>query len=303
MNIMDSPSYLGLYEQGKLEDIKDKLLKELEGCVLCPRNCKVNRIKGEVGFCKTARFAVVSSFNLHFGEEPPLVGRGGSGTIFFTWCNLGCIYCQNYSISHLGEGSEVKPDELAALMLSLQKRGAHNINFVTPTHVIAQIIEALIIAIEKGLRLPLVYNSGGYDKLSTLKEIDGVFDIYMPDAKYSDEHFSHKYSSAKDYWQVCQDALLEMHRQVGDLVMDGYGIAKRGLLVRHLVLPNRVAGSFKVLDFIAKKISKDSYVNIMDQYHPCFKEYSIKELSRRIAQQEFNEVLEHAANISLHRGF
>ena len=232
-----------------------------------------------------------------------MVGRGGSGTIFFTWCNLGCMYCQNYSISHLGEGSEVKPDELAALMLSLQKRGAHNINFVTPTHVIAQIIEALILAIEKGLRLPLVYNSGGYDKLSTLKEIDGVFDIYMPDAKYSDEHPSFKYSTAKDYWQVCQDAPLEMHRQVGDLIMDEYGVAKKGLLIRHLVLPNRIAGSFKVLDFISKKISKNSYVNIMNQYYPSFKGYSNKELSRRITQQEFDEVLEYATKIGLHRGF
>lgn len=300
---MDTPSYLRLYKEGKLTTIKNKLLKELENCVLCPRNCKVNRLKGGIGFCKTGRFAAVSSFDLHFGEEPPLVGRSGSGTIFFTWCNLGCIYCQNYSISHLGEGSEVKPAELAALMLSLQKRGAHNINFVTPTHVIAQIIEALILAIEDGLRLPLVYNSGGYDKLSTLKEIDGVFDIYMPDAKYSDEHFSFNYSQAKDYWQVCQEALLEMHKQVGDLIMDEHGVAKRGLLVRHLVLPNRIAGSFKVLDFIAKKISRDSYVNIMDQYYPCFKGYSIKKLSRKISRQEFDEVLNSATKKGLHRGF
>lgn len=300
---MDAPSYIRLYEEGKLTAIKDKLLKKLKTCELCPRNCKVNRLKGKIGFCKTGEFSAVSSFNLHFGEEPPLVGRGGSGTIFFTCCNLGCLYCQNYTISHLGEGSEVKPPDLAAMMLSLQKKGAHNINFVTPSHVVAQIIEALILAIEGGLRLPLVYNSGGYDKLSTLKEIDSIFDIYMPDAKYSDEHFSFKYSRAKDYWQACQDSLLEMHRQVGDLVMDEYGVARKGLLIRHLVLPNRIAGSFKVLDFIAKKISKDSYVNIMEQYYPCFKGYAFKELSRRITQQEFDETLEHARKIGLHRGF
>lgn len=299
---MDTPSYLRLYEKGKLSAIKDRLLKRLKSCELCPRDCKVDRLEGEIGFCKTGRFAVVSSYNLHFGEEPLLVGRSGSGTIFFTWCNLGCLYCQNYTISHMGEGREIKPAKLAETMLYLQEQGAHNINFVTPTHVVAQIIEALILAVERGLRLPLVYNSGGYDESSTLKEIDGVFDIYMPDAKYSDEHFSFKYSKAKDYWQACQDALLEMHRQVGDLVMDEYGIAKRGLLIRHLVLPNRIAGSFKVLDFIAKRISKDSYVNIMEQYYPCFKAYTFEELSRRITKEEFDEVLEHAKKLGLHRG-
>jgi len=300
---MNTPSYIRLHEKRKLAAIKDKLLKKLENCDLCPRDCKVNRLEGELGFCKIGRFAAVSSFDLHFGEEPPLVGRGGSGTIFFTCCNLGCIYCQNYSISHLGEGSEIAPTELAEVMLSLQKRGAHNINFVTPTHVVAQIVEAIIFAVEEGLRLPLVYNSGGYDKLSTLNEIDGIFDIYMPDAKYSDEDFSFKYSGAKNYWQVCQKALLEMHKEVGDLVIGEGGIAKRGLLIRHLILPNRVAGSFEVLDFIANRISKNSYVNIMDQYHPSFKGYSIKELSRRIAQGEFEEVLKHAGSLGLHRGF
>lgn len=292
-----------MIDLGKLAAIKDKLLKRLESCKLCPRNCKVNRLKEELGFCKTGRYTVVSSFNLHFGEEPPLVGRGGSGTIFFGWCNLGCIYCQNYTISHLGEGSKVNPAELAQIMLSLQKRGAHNINFVTPTHAVAQIIEALIPAIEQGLELPLVYNSGGYDKASTLKTIQGVFDIYMPDVKYADEHFSFSYSRAKDYWEICQNALLEMHRQVKDLVMDENGIAERGLLIRHLVLPDRIASSFKVLDFIAGKISLNSYVNIMEQYHPCFKAYSIKELSRRITRQEFDEVIEYGRKTGLHRGF
>ncbi len=298
-----TPAYLKLHESGELAKIRDRLIGGLEKCDLCPRNCKVDRAKGELGFCKTGRYAAVSSYNLHFGEEPPLVGSGGSGTIFLTWCNLGCIFCQNFAISHLGEGSEAGPDELADMMLALQKRGAHNINFVTPTHVIAQIVEALIPAIERGLRLPLAYNSGGYDKASTLKELDGVFDIYMPDAKYSDEHHSLKYSGAKDYWQVCREALLEMHRQVGALVMNADGIAERGLLIRHLVLPNRVAGSFKVLDFIAEKLSKDSYVNIMEQYYPCFKAFMHREISRGITMEEFKEVLDHAVKVGLYRGF
>jgi putative pyruvate formate lyase activating enzyme len=298
-----TPSYIKLYESGKLVEIRDQLLKELENCNLCPRNCGVNRVKGELGFCKTGRYALASSYNLHFGEEPPLVGRGGSGTIFFTWCNLGCIYCQNFSISHLGEGKEVDPEELADMMILLKMRGAHNINFVTPTHVIAQIIEALVIAIENGLDLPLVYNSGGYDKLSTLQKLDGVIDIYMPDAKYSDEHYSEEYSKAKDYWQVCQDALLEMHRQVGDLVVNEEGLAEKGLLVRHLVLPNGIAGSSEVLGFIAKKISKNSYVNIMDQYHPCFQAYKHEGISRSITMGELREAMERAERAGLHRGF
>ncbi|MEA3489391.1 MAG: radical SAM protein [Candidatus Omnitrophota bacterium] len=297
------PSYLKLHKNGKLAKIKDRLISELENCELCPRNCKVDRLKGETGFCKTGRNVLVSSYNLHFGEEPPLVGTGGSGTIFFTWCNLGCIFCQNFSISHLGEGHEVKPQDLADIMLSLQQRGAHNINFVTPTHVIAQIVEALIPAIEKGLKLPLVYNSGGYDKPETLMKIAGIFDIYMPDAKYSDEHHSGKYSGAGDYWQICRKALVEMHKQVGGLVINEKDIAERGLLIRHLVLPNGIAGSFEILDFIAEKLSRDSYVNIMEQYHPCFKADRHEDLSRRITMGEFKEVLDHAVKAGLHRGF
>ncbi len=300
---MGSPSYVKLYEDGRLFELKDSLTEDLKDCRLCPRNCGVNRSKGEEGFCKTGRWAVVSSSDLHFGEEPPLVGRGGSGTIFFSRCNLGCIYCQNYSISHLGEGRKVEAEELASSMISLQNRGAHNINFVTPSHVVPQITEALIIAVENGLRLPLVYNTGGYDKVSTLKEIAGIFDIYMPDAKYSDRRSSFNYSQAGDYWDVCKSAILEMHRQAGDLAVDEYGVAERGLLIRHLVLPNGLAGSFKVLDFIAADISKDSYVNIMDQYYPCFKGCAVKELSRRISRDEFDEVVGYARRIGLTRGF
>ncbi|RKY44844.1 MAG: radical SAM protein [Candidatus Omnitrophota bacterium] len=296
------PSYLQLYRKGKLEEIKNRLTQSLENCNICPRNCGVNRLKGEVGFCKTTHLAKVDSFFLHFGEEPELVGRGGSGTIFFSWCNLGCIYCQNYPISHLGEGREVSKEELAEMMITLQDNGAENINFVTPTHVVAQIVEALSLAIQKGLSLPLVYNCGGYESVETLKVIEGVFDIYMPDVKYSDDSVASKLSSAPNYWEVVKEVLKEMHRQVGDLVIIG-GIAKKGLLIRHLVLPSRLAGSFKILDFIKEEISVDTYINIMEQYRPCFNAHYIKELSRRPTIEEFKEVLDYARKLGFYRGF
>ncbi|RKY38157.1 MAG: radical SAM protein [Candidatus Omnitrophota bacterium] len=296
------PSYLQLYRKGKLEEIKNRLTQSLENCNICPRNCGVNRLKGEVGFCKTTHLAKVDSFFLHFGEEPELVGRGGSGTIFFSWCNLGCIYCQNYPISHLGEGREVSKEELAEMMITLQDNGAENINFVTPTHVVAQIVEALSLAIQKGLSLPLVYNCGGYESVETLKVIEGVFDIYMPDVKYSDDSVASKLSSAPNYWEVVKEVLKEMHRQVGYLVIIG-GIAKKGLLIRHLVLPSRLAGSFKILDFIKEEISVDTYINIMEQYRPCFNAHYIKELSRRPTIEEFKEVLDYARKLGFYRGF
>ncbi|RKY33839.1 MAG: radical SAM protein [Candidatus Omnitrophota bacterium] len=296
------PSYLQLYRKGKLEEIKNRLTQSLENCNICPRNCGVNRLKGEVGFCKTTHLAKVDSFFLHFGEEPELVGRGGSGTIFFSWCNLGCIYCQNYPISHLGEGREVSKEELAEMMITLQDNGAENIYFVTPTHVVAQIVEALSLAIQKGLSLPLVYNCGGYESVETLKVIEGVFDIYMPDVKYSDDSVASKLSSAPNYWEVVKEVLKEMHRQVGDLVIIG-GIAKKGLLIRHLVLPSRLAGSFKILDFIKEEISVDTYINIMEQYRPCFNAHYIKELSRRPTIEEFKEVLDYARKLGFYRGF
>lgn len=228
------------------------------------------------------------------------MGRGGSGTIFFSFCNLGCIYCQNYTISHQGEGEEVTPQVLARMMITLQENGAENINFVTPTHVIAQIVEALPLAIEKGLRLPLVYNCGGYESCEVLKLIEGVFDIYMPDIKYSDNRIALKFSNAPNYWEIVTSAVVEMHRQVGDLIIKE-GRALRGLLIRHLVLPNRLAGSFKILDFIKKEISSDTYVNIMAQYYPCYKAYQFEELSRRITEEEYSEVIEYAKRIGLRR--
>ena len=292
---------LYLKNKNKIRKTKEILLSILENCTLCPRNCRVNRLENKKGFCKTGRFAIVSSYFLHFGEEPELVGRTGSGTIFFSNCNLGCIYCQNYTISHLGEGEEVDSFELAKIMLKLQKLKAENINFVTPTHIIPQIVEALELAIEEGLNIPLVYNCGGYEKKETIALLDGIIDIYMPDIKYADNNIAKKFSFADDYFEIVKEAVLEMHRQVGDLIIED-GIAKRGLLIRHLVLPNRLASSFSVLDFV-RSISKDTYINIMDQYHPCFKAYEFKELSRRITDKEYLEVLEYAKSIGLHKGF
>jgi len=298
-----SPSYIKLYEQGKLQERAKELMDRLKDCHLCPRACGVNRLKGELGYCKTGRHAIVSSANPHFGEEPPLVGRHGSGTIFFTNCNLGCIYCQNYEISWLGEGREIDKEGLAELMLELQSIGCHNINFVTPTHVVAQIVEALVVAIEKGLHVPLVYNTGGYDSVDTLKLLKDIFDIYMPDTKYSESEPATKYSNAPNYWEINKACLLEMQKQVGDLRINEQGIAERGLLIRHLVLPYNLAGSFKVLKFIREHISKDAYVNIMDQYRPCFKAFDFPMLSRSITYDEYRKVIDYAKKLGLHRGF
>jgi len=287
-------------------DLKTKSAQALEllkNCQLCPRECKVNRLKGEIGYCKTGRWAIVSSYGPHFGEEPELVGFNGSGTIFFAHCNLSCQYCQNYDISQIGYGDFTNARELAKMMLSLQKMGCHNINLVSPSHIVVQFIEALAIAKEEGLNLPIVYNTGGYDSVSTLKFLEGIIDIYMPDAKYSDNELAKKYSFANDYFEVNKRALKEMHRQVGDLKTDNRGVALRGLLIRHLVLPNRIAGSFKVLEFIANEISKESYVNIMAQYRPCYRADKYPELARPITRQEYQEVIDYAQKLGLHRGF
>lgn len=296
------PGYLKISDS-KMHKMKQELFERLKSCTICPRLCRVNRLKNELGFCKTGRFVNISSYNLHFGEEKELVGTNGSGTIFFSFCNLECIYCQNYTISHLGEGSKVGVAELSSIMLRLQRAGAHNINFVTPTHILPQIIEALIMAKDNGLTIPLVYNSGGYDSQEVLELAEGIFDIYMPDAKYSDNSTALRYSLVNDYWQVCKKALIKMHRQVGDLTVDDRGIAQRGLLIRHLVLPNNVAGSFKILDFIAESISLNTYVNIMDQYRPCCKACNFREISRPITSQEYEDVTRYAAGIGLRRGF
>ncbi len=296
-----APAYLELHAKGVLRERTRKALQTLRSCVLCPRMCRVDRWEGEKGFCRTGRRAVVSSYNAHFGEESPLVGRSGSGTIFFTHCNLMCLFCQNFEISHLGAGQEVGPESLAHMMLDLQDMGCHNINFVTPSHVVAQILEALELAVEGGLNVPLVYNTGGYDRVETLRMLDGVVDIYMPDIKFFDPAVSQRLCQAPDYPEVVRTALKEMHCQVGDLAVDAQGIAQRGLLVRHLVMPHDLAQTKGVMAFLGNEISADTYVNIMDQYRPCGEAHSHRDLSRRITQGEYQQAVESARAAGLHR--
>jgi len=285
------PAYIDTHDNGRLLKKISQAWSILESCVLCPRQCNGDRLSGEKGICRTGKRATVSSYNPHFGEEAPLVGRHGSGAIFFTHCNLLCNFCQNYDISHEGWGSEVNDDELAAIMISLQDQGCHNINFVTPTHVVPQILSALKIAIENGLHIPLVYNSSGYDSVAALKLLDGIFDIYMPDFKFWDSRIAETTCNAADYPQVAQQALIEMHRQVGDLLTEPSGIARRGLLVRHLVLPGDLAGTRDVMKFIYSSISPNTYVNVMSQYRPCGRALETPGLSRSITVEEFKAAI------------
>jgi putative pyruvate formate lyase activating enzyme len=296
-----TPAYMELQKNGELIRRSRELSSRLSSCNLCPRDCGVDRISGETGECQTGANAEVSSYGPHHGEEAPLVGSRGSGTIFFTHCNLCCQFCQNYDISQAGRGDEVLPKAIASMMIELQAMGCHNINFVSPTHVVAQIVEALCLAVEAGLRLPLVYNTGGYDSLETLRLLDGIIDIYMPDTKYSDDSAGHKYSGVQNYWKINKAALVEMHRQTGDLVLNERGVAMRGLLVRHLVLPEGKAGSREVLHFLATEISKSTYVNIMDQYRPCYNAANFPELARRPTVEEMEQVFRWAAEEGLDR--
>lgn len=296
-----TPSYIASYESGLLKERIAAALSLLEKCTVCPRRCSVDRLKGGTKVCSTGRYALVSSAAPHFGEEAPLVGHRGSGTIFFAHCNLGCLFCQNYDISHGGIGREIGPRALAEMMLQLQAMGCHNINFVTPTHVTPQILEALPIAIEAGLRLPLVYNCGGYESVETLRLLDGIVDIYMPDIKYMDSQPAKAFSDAKDYPDRVRAATVEMHRQVGDLVLDPKGIALRGLLVRHLVLPGGLAGTREAMTFLAREISPHTYVNVMDQYRPCFEADRHPPLDRAITASEYQEALDTAWLAGLYR--
>ena len=282
------PAYLQLLRSGELKRRVAEAYACLEACDICARECGVNRRESAEGAsCRTGERAVVSSAGPHFGEENPLVGSGGSGTIFFSWCNLKCQFCQNYDISQRGNGYEVEPEELAGMMLSLQNQGCHNINFVSPSHVVPQILAGLLVAAEAGLRLPLVYNSGGYDSLKTLKLLDGVVDIYMPDMKYADADVARRYSKIANYPAVNQAAVREMHDQVGDLSTDDRGVAQRGLLVRHLVLPDGLAGTAEIVRFLRDEISPDTYINVMAQYRPCYRAYELPPLNRRITDQEY----------------
>jgi putative pyruvate formate lyase activating enzyme len=287
-------AYIATYQNGLLKKKIQAATETLRNCVLCPRKCQVDRLANQTGVCKTGKNAWVSSYNPHFGEEAPLVGRSGSGTIFFTYCNLLCNFCQNYDISHQGIGEEISDEKLAKMMLLLQHQGCHNINFVTPSHVVPQILFALEKAIKGGLSVPLVYNTGGYDSVETLQILEGVFDIYMPDFKFWDPKVAKRTCNVSDYPEIARKAVLEMHRQVGDLVLDKSGIAQRGLLIRHLVMPNNLAGTREVMRFIAQKISTNTYVNIMAQYRPCGEAHKISEIAVRLSTEEFEVALQAA---------
>jgi putative pyruvate formate lyase activating enzyme len=291
---MFEPAYLTALKEGSLQEKIDQAREKLSECDICPRNCKVDRLQGEMGFCKTGTRAVVSSANPHFGEEAPLVGSGGSGTIFMTSCNLKCVFCQNYEISHLMGGQEVDTSAFGGLMVGLQRLGCHNINFVTPSHVVPQILEAIKWAAEEGLRVPLVYNSGGYDSVETLRLLDGVIDIYMPDLKFMDARVSKELMNAPDYPEVVRAAIIEMHRQVGDLQIDDKGIATRGLLVRHLVMPDDLAETRKAMRFLAGEVSTNTYVNIMNQYRPCGLAHEYPKLDKSVTRAEFIRAIDEA---------
>lgn len=294
-------AYVRAHETGLLERRARQALRWMARCTLCPRLCRVNRWEDQRGYCRTGRLAVVASYGPHFGEEKPLVGRRGSGTIFFSHCNLYCGFCQNYDISHGGQGRAVDAGELADIMISLQGDGCHNINLVSPSHVIAPFLEALVEAVEKGLRIPIVYNTGGYDRASALRLLDGLVDIYMPDFKFWDPEVAGAFCDAPNYPQVAREALREMHRQVGDLNMDSEGVAQRGLLVRHLVMPDGLAGTKPVLHFIATELSPRTYVNVMSQYHPCGMAVGSERIGRPITEQEFADALRIAREQGLTR--
>lgn len=294
-------TYLALLEDDELSQRVEAAKSHLEDCNVCPLNCGVNRLAGEMGVCKTGALAQLASFGPHHGEESPISGWRGSGTIFFARCNLRCVFCQNADISQLGFGRAYEADQLAQVMLDLQTQGCHNINLVSPSHVIPQILEAVLSAAHQGLNIPLVYNTGGYDSLEMLKLLEDVVDIYMPDMKYGDEEKARKYSRVKNCPEINQQAVLEMHRQVGDLKLDEEGIAYQGLLVRHLVLPNNLADSEVILKFLAEVVSKNVYLNIMAQYHPAFHASDYPELNRCVRPQEYQQVVKAAKILGLKR--
>ena len=309
----DEPGYVRLHRSGELKRRVEEGLLHLENCRCCPWNCEVNRLADEYEICRTGRYARVSSYFPHYGEEDCLRGWRGSGTIFFAWCNLRCVFCQNYDISHphhvrmegVEPGHEVKPERLAQIMLELQDIGCHNINWVTPEHVVPQILEALPGAIERGLRLPIVYNTSAYDALDSLKLLDGIVDIYMPDFKYWSPEKSKRYLKCPDYAEHACSAIKEMHRQVGDLTIDATGLARRGVLVRHLVMPGEIEETRKIMQFLAEEVSSHVYVNIMDQYYPAGIVSShpekYPELTRRVTPEEMRSALRSAQQAGLYR--
>ncbi len=295
------PSYFVLEREGLFETRIDEAFSVMEECTLCPRACEVNRLQGKTGFCQTQEKAVIFSHQPHFGEEIPLVGNNGSGTIFFSNCNLRCVFCQNYPLAHKGRGQERSDEELADMMLDLQNRGCHNINLVTPTHVMPNILNATRIAMKKGLKIPLCYNTSGYERAEKIKMLDGVADIYLPDLKFMDGEKAERYNEARarGYPELAQEAIIEMHRQVGDLVTDADGIAKRGLVLRHLVMPNRVAGTKQFVDWVANNLTKDTYVNIMSQYRVEYKAFDYEKIARSITSKEYVEAIAWAEEAGL----
>lgn len=299
MSLSDFPVYLRLSEEEFDNRIKN-LYNILNSCTLCGHECKVNR-HYDKGICDSGMRLKISSVFPHFGEEKPLVGIHGSGTIFISNCNCECVYCQNFRNSHIGEGEDILEEGVADNMIYLQNIGCHNINCVSPTHYAPQMVKALYIARKKGLRLPVVYNTGGYDSTELIEMLSGIIDIYMPDIKYGNNESAFKYSGVQNYWDIVKASVKKMHGQVGNLIVDGSGIAKKGLIIRYLVLPNGLAGSEEVLNFVADEISRDSYVNIMNQYTPYFKASDYEELAREITRGEYTRVLNLAKEKGLHR--
>jgi len=297
------PAYLRTFESGELARKVEAAVASLQRCRVCPWNCEIDRLANQTKVCRTGRYARVASYFPHFGEEDCLRGWKGSGTIFFSWCNLRCVFCQNFDLSQGGAGQEVGPEELARMMLTLQAKGCHNINLVTPEHVVPQVLEALPLAIEGGLRLPIVYNTSAYDSLDSLRLMDGVVDIYMPDFKFWDPDMAQRYVKARDYPETARAAIKEMHRQVGPLVFDRYGLARRGVLVRHLVMPGGIAGTEAIMRFLATEVSPDTYVNIMAQYYPAGKvsAESYPEINRMVTPREYEEAVRMAHEAGLHR--
>jgi putative pyruvate formate lyase activating enzyme len=296
------PSYLELYESGELARRVEQARQHLAACTLCPRACQAQRLAGERGECGTGRQVVGAFASAHFGEERVLRGYSGSGTVFFSGCNLHCVFCQNHDISQEQQGMLLSAEDLAGVFLGIQRRGCHNLNLVTPSHIVAQFLEALLIAVENGFRLPIVYNTSAYDAMPTLRLLDGIVDIYMPDVKYADSETASLYSGVPHYWEVAARALQEMQRQVGVLRIDEHGLARRGVLIRHLILPNDISGTEKVLHFIANQLSPDSWVNLMAQYRPAFRAGAFPRLRRPITTQEYTDAVQTAQQVGLHRG-
>ena len=280
-----------------------KLYQLMEKCSLCPRNCGINRLKGEIGACRTGKDFKVASINLHYGEEPPISGEKGSGTIFFTNCNLSCVFCQNYPISQLGNGNPITTEQLADKMLGLQKKGANNINLVTPTHVYPMVAETIFIAKQKGLTIPILSNCGGYESKEVLELMEPFIDIYMPDMKYSSDEMAKKYSKINNYVENNRTAIKEMYRQKGTLKFNDNDLATKGILIRHLVLPNNISGSKETFEFVANEISQDTYMSVMAQYHTANISHTIDELNRKVTQQEYDKVLEDFDNAGLYNGW